>query len=254
MKVCEACGNEYERIGHHWAAKTEHRPNLMDKQKEILTGIVMGDGWINEGVSCNLSCSMTTKEYLQYIDNIMGILSTGVRLKSTAKESCEHAIEVGTLGSGGGEEDYSDIYRLRTRTHPFFDELRNWYSTGSKTFPEDLELTPSILKHWFVCDGCWNNNGSYDYITIGVSNEYDNKEKLNSYFDDIGIEIGSFNTGTREDDSKFMNLIFNRDSTDKFFEYIGRPVPGFEYKFPERNGENLDGNAFNSENQYDYTW
>jgi hypothetical protein len=52
------------------------------------------------------------------------------------------------------EERYHDTYIIWTRTHPYFEDLRErWYPDGDKQFPDDLELTPLRAKLWYLCDG-----------------------------------------------------------------------------------------------------
>lgn len=232
---CSGCGKEFERLGMHWAFNDECVPELSQKQKEICNGIMMGDAWIETThKNARMCISVITEEYLEYLHKIFYPITTGVKLKESFQKRLERR-----PSSLPGEtvEKASDLYRLQTRTHPYFNRYNQWYSDGDKTFPVNIELTPTTLKHWFVCDGCFQMaNGTTPYLTLGMANEIGNQEKIRKYFDDIDIEIGSFNIGWRSDSTKNMAAIFNKESTLKMFNYMGEALPGFEYKFPQKYG------------------
>ena len=84
---CPECGDEYQTLGTHWYYNESHRPELTDYQKEVITGLMMGDGSLNrqQGENPRLVVGMITKEYLEELDEIFGCLSTGVRLKTTTE-------------------------------------------------------------------------------------------------------------------------------------------------------------------------
>lgn len=241
---CPGCGDEYERLGMHWAFNENCRPELTERQKDISTGLIMGDGWIEKTEkNARLSTFMINQKYLEYIDNIFGCLSTGVQMKYTAEESAKHSEDVGALGSSGEASNFSNLYRWQTRIHPYYNKYRSWYSSGEKQFPDNIELSPTIMKHWFVSDGCFQMNKNTPYATLGVSNEIGNEEKLEMYFEEVDLEISFFNNTVREDGSKNMTAIFNKEETLDLFEYMGDAIPGFEYKFPKSNGGEVEVKA-----------
>jgi len=46
-QTCSQCGVEFKRIGQHWSLSSEcNNPTLTKRQEEIVTGLLMGDGWI----------------------------------------------------------------------------------------------------------------------------------------------------------------------------------------------------------------
>jgi hypothetical protein len=88
-QTCPDCGESFKSVGHHWRYSPSHRPDITSKQKEILTGLVMGDGIVhfkdrknlptptwkdyedNEGYrNCQISFnSSDTDEVLSYMDS-----------------------------------------------------------------------------------------------------------------------------------------------------------------------------------------
>jgi len=113
----------------------------------------MGDGCINTGGKnpC-LQCEMISPNYLKYIDGKFGVFGKGVSLKKTAKESAKQCRDR-EFRPDAKEKNYSDVYYWRSMAHPELQKFADWYSTGTKVWPSDTELTPTVLKHWYCGDG-----------------------------------------------------------------------------------------------------
>ncbi len=233
--ICKQCGNEYKIIATHWSMSSDCSfPPLTEKQKEITTGIVMGDGCINRASkNPKIVSDMTSKNYLEYIDEIFGIFGRGVKIQRTAKESAKNSRESG-FNLNAKEENYSDLWRWKSMCHPDLKAFAEWYETGNKVWPEDVELTPTVLKHWYCGDGCWHNNGSKNYITISMSNEIKNRQKVNSIFENVGLPSPSnYGISQRRNGSMKCNAEFTVDQSKELWEYMGEALPDFEYKWPE---------------------
>lgn len=212
---CPCCGNEYDYIGVHWA-KSSCDAILTDYQKKLITGVLMGDGWIDrDGEEPCVTVAMTNEVFLQWLSDELGYMACDVRPFRTAAECAEL--------SDGNTEDYNDQYSLRTRSHSVMREFADWYGEDGKRFPKDLELTPDILKMWYVCDGglTHSKTGSTSYPSISCSNEMDREEYILSLFDTIDI------TATWRKHKIFINP----PDREKFFHYMGDAPPGFGYKW-----------------------
>jgi hypothetical protein len=233
MVECPECGDEYEMLGTHWRWNSSHRPELTQKQTEITTGLLMGDGYINEnGKNCYMTTDMISPNYLEYLDEIFGILGCGVSLTKTAAESAKQSRDSGFTPNAKAE-NYSDVYKWRTRNHPKFNEFREWYSSGKKVWPEDIELTPTVLKHWYVGDGSYSNVSSRSRIRIAMNNEIKNTEKISQYFVDAELpEPSNYDIQDAKYGKTCVAQWTEKDS-QKLFEYMGEPLPDFEYKWPE---------------------
>ena len=201
--------------------------SLSKNQREIITGLLMGDGNISRnGVNPYLRCKMISENYLHYIDNEFGVLGRGVSQILTASESAEQVRESGFY-TDADAADYSDVYKWCTVSHPEIQDFADWYSSGEKVFPKSLNLTPTVLKHWYCCDGHYTNN-----IQIAMSKESNNKDKIDELFENSGLPKPSNYNGRKNCDA-----VFTVDDSHELWQYMGEPLPDFEYKWPEEYRE-----------------
>jgi len=201
----------------------------------MITGILMGDGFIDTSSKnpC-LMIEMVSPNYLEYVANKFGVLGGAVNLLRTAEENAKSNIN-NTFADNPVPEDYSDSYSWSTVRHPGLKEFIKWYSSGDKVWPKDIELTPTVLKHWYCGDGSWNNTTHHNSIYISMSNEINEKEKINSLFKNVGLpEPSNYNIGERRDGSTDCTAQFTVDQSKELWQYMGEPLPDFEYKWPER--------------------
>jgi len=222
---CPNCGESgFSQIGRHWSSDRCSHPSLTQKQKEITTGLLLGDGSIGRRISGNPSVQvkMITEKYLQYIDQEFGVLGLGVDKINTAKEQAELNRDSG-FHTDAKEENYSDVYQWTTRRHPEFSTWEDWYSSGEKVWPHDIELTPTVLKHWYCGDGRYHNYSS-DSIQIATVNEINNETKIKDMFERQGFDARVSSAWIQ----------FTNEESDRLWRYMGDPLPGFEYKWPER--------------------
>ncbi|EMA09959.1 LAGLIDADG DNA endonuclease family protein [Haloarcula vallismortis] len=190
----------------------------------MLRGLLMGDASVFDsgGRYPAFQLEMANREFLAYLSEEFGVLCRDVKSHRSAAEAARHSRENGA-NEDASAEDYSDTFSFNLRSHPGLEEFFQWYDSGEKVFPSDLELTPVVLKMWYVCDGSvkWGNSVSKGSMRIGVGNELENKSKLFSYFD--GLDVSPRLSG--------WNLYFDHSDSVKLLEYIGSPLPGFGYKW-----------------------
>ncbi len=186
----------------------------------------MGDGDIHGQSNKNphFRVRMTNPEFLNYLDECLGILSTGVFLDRDAeyqyRQAADSDHEKFTVSN---REKYNDLYGLRTRSHPQLHEFRQWYKTGEKRFPSELTLTPTIAKMWYVCDGWLAQEKDHQpRVMIKATNEADRAEYLQELFTENGFNPHFTRT----------ELQFTTGETQQLLEWIGSPPPGFKYKWP----------------------
>lgn len=227
---CPNCDEFFiSHLGMHWNSNPSHRPEITSRRKEILIGCLMGDG------SCSLpelgqnpimSVTNSNMDFLYLIDEEMGTIGANIVLNKSAEEVAEEF--------DADVEDCKDVYQWISRTHDGFKEFRDWYSTGQKRFPDNLKLTPLILKYWYCGDGTMREEdgpNSRPSLQIGAGNEVDRTGYLEGIFQDIGVSP-RFNIS----DGKYgkdMNVCFRVDDSEELWNYMGEPLPGFEYKWPE---------------------
>jgi len=232
--ACPECGEEYKRLGSHWVYNPSHRPNFTQQQKEVITGLLMGDGSINESnKNPRIVSNMISKNYLEYIDNIFACLGTGVSLVRTAKDSAKQNRDRG-FRPNAKEENYSDVYRWESRSHPHLQKWADWYSTGEKVWPKDIELTPTVFKHWYCCDGYWANKNSKNCIEVSMANEINNRNKINKMFKNVSLPSPSNYVISEIKGVEACTATWTVEQSKELWEYMGEPLPDFHYKWPER--------------------
>ena len=219
---CPNCGEVFSSLAMHWYHGSCPYPELGSRRREILTGLLLGDGSIPE-VPGNHSfrLPMINRRFLEWFNERMEYLTTGVRLVHTAAKLAEDNRESG-FSPTAEAENYHDTYVVRTRAHPYFNELRSWYDSGQKRFPAGLELTPTLTKFWYVSDGYLDvGQWGRPRIEIKARNESDRPDFLVSLFRDVG-----FNPVFKRHE-----LRFTCDDTEALIEWMGDPPAGFEYKW-----------------------
>jgi len=164
----------------------------------------MGDGSIHRSSSNpQMEITNTNKRFLEWLDRELDWLSVSVKHKHD-------------LGD-------NPCYRLTITRHPWLEELSLWYETGNKEFPKDLEITNTVAKMWYVCDGGIRWTDEYAYASIRAVNESNRGDILQSFFD--------FETTFSDNYVNFWS------DTRNFLNWLGEPVPGFEYKWETDNFE-----------------
>jgi hypothetical protein len=232
--VCPECGTEYDALGTHWRFNADHRPSLTDHQHEIVVGLLMGDGCLSRAdKNPHLVVSMISPNYLEYLDDEFGIFGNGVSLIKTAAESAKSNRDSG-FQPDADVKDYSDLYEWRSRALPELHQYADWYSSGEKVWPADIELTPTVLKHWYCGDGTYHNYYTDNYIKISMSNEADNTDKVEQIFENAGLPApNNWSISERATGGVRCNARFTVDQSQELWEYMGDPLPDFAYKWPE---------------------
>lgn len=232
MDICPGCGEKYDCVGRHWAYNPDHKPSFSDKQYKILEGLILGDGTLHgrSDKNCYVLCAMTTKEYLEKLQDIFGILGKPVKLKQTAAESAKAARESG-FRPDAKEENYKKVYKWATRSHRETNAFESWYNGSKKTIPEKFSLSPTSLKHWYCGDGHLRNRNSHRNITLAVTNQRKNRNVVNNLFRSEGLPEPVWQE--RDAKNKRTELYWTKEETSELFSYMGDPLPGFEYKWSE---------------------
>jgi len=231
--TCHGCGNDYERIAQHWALSDCNQKRFDEYQHEVLTGLLMGDGgmsWSDDRNAPQMHIEVAEKDYVKYLSSdvfptLSGDVYDGMTAEGHAYSQREHG------NQNAKAEDYSDTFRLCIMTHSGLTRYIDWYDDSGKRFPEGLKLTPTTLKHWYCCDGHLQQGVE---VEMPCANECENRDKIVSMFEWAGFEDFSWDRyeslGDRKDAARIR---LRKDGVKWFFRYIGDPLPGFEYKWPE---------------------
>lgn len=232
--TCPTCGNDYQKIGQHWSIGPCDWPRLSHKQIQIATGLLMGDGYLyRDDKNAHLQVSMIKPEYLEYIDTCFGTFGMGVRYQKSAEDSAADCRNSG-FSPNANSDNYSDVYRWLSKNHPQLNQFCAWYESGKKVWPDDIILTPTVLKHWFCCDGTRDViSGGNSRVHIAMSNERRNKDKVSELFSQSHLPSpDNYNIAQRKDGSYSCVARWNVGHSRILWDYMGNPPPGFEYKWP----------------------
>jgi len=197
--------------------------SISEYQKNIIKGLLMGDAWVEKetGKTARMSVEMSNEDFLLWVREELGEIVSSMGIKSTGDELAE---KNESYGYTVNKENYNDMYVLRTRALNYFNTLREWYSSGQKRFPDTLELSSTMLKMWYCCDGSFADDR---YPVIYSSDQSDVKNEILSLFDHINVDPSFTDGGGGA-------IQFPMNDVNRFFEYIGDHPPGFAYKWSER--------------------
>lgn len=215
---CPNCGSWYKELSIHWARSDCDHPDLTDKQIELLKGMMFGDGTLScRHTHPSMRIAMINKTFLEWLDEELGWLTSGVSLNKTA---WEQGVNDSGVDNDINPKNCHDYYRIGTKSHPSLSNFETWYDSGSIRFPEDAQLTPLSLKMWYVSDGglCWQTNSRVEFSSM---NEADRPEVLINIFKRAGFNVSY--------SGKMARL--KTEDTERFFDFIGDAPPGFEYKW-----------------------
>lgn len=228
---CPYCGNWYKRLSLHWTSSDCQHPPISQYKMGLLKGLMLGDGSMHN-TDGYFQCKMSNKTFLGWLCTELGWLVSDLRKKKTAVEAAK-SVRNG-LGRNTKAKDCVDYYAAFSRTHPQLQRFSEWYSTGEIVFPADLQLTPTSLAMWYVSDGGldWSNGAAGVMIKFTSLNESERPQAIESMLEGCGFTV--------QHGKSSKNFHIPHREIDDFFEYIGDPVPGFEYKWAYEDRDRYD--------------
>lgn len=231
MRQCSSCEKEFESIGKHWRWNPEHRPSFTRKQLDMLRGIMMGDGTLHKKNDKNpyVLVAMTNKKYLKYLKTEFESLGKDVYLKQTAEESAQ-AMRKNGLRPNAKAENYKPVYKWATRSHNELEFFKEWYNGSHKKIPSNFELSPTVLRNWYVCDGNLQTKGSHYRCSIALTDQRNNRENINSLFSEVDLPKPKWTE--RDSDNKRTEIVWNKKDSTRILQYMEFGPPGFQYKWP----------------------
>ncbi len=196
--------------------------NLSIRALEFLNGCMLGDGNLasNSKVSARYTHSNKHTGYLEWVEQQLH----NFELKTSPRFYKHQWVYRGKP---------LVAYSLATLTYAELLPLYNcWYPTSSaKLPPGDLQLTPLMLREWYVGDGTLRTyrgktETSHSVLLCNYSFTRDKKEMLAKQLRLMGLQLSVLNEG----------FLIRTASTPHFFKLIGDcPVPEiYGYKWPRR--------------------
>lgn len=228
MTQCHNCGAERDRIAQHWSmSSTCEAPELTEKQKEIINGLMLGDGSVvRPTANPRLQVNSRKESFLEFIHGEFGVFSaTRPRLVKSAEELAQADRESG-FHPEAEAENYGNKYGWESICSKRFEPWREWYETGKKVWPNDIDLTPLTMSVWYASDASFNPNHGKGRAKIDTANEKDSREKVLSYFNGISVETPAWDS--YEDHSRIR---FSAEGTQQLLEYMDTVIPGYEHKW-----------------------
>lgn len=218
--TCEDCGKGFVEIAKHWSQSDCSYPELTSREENILKGIAISDGWVahSDHDRSILHIESVTKPFLEWVNTEISIIHTDVKLRRTAEESYDNAVESGVLDNQD-VDNYRNIYRLNTLAHPQIHDMRD-LSVG------DIEHSKLQFKMFYVCDGGVHWNDDFSFLQFTASKSVDEIKHVISVLDDLG-----FRSSWNRLDGDGKVIYIHKESVDRFLEWIGEPIEGFEYKW-----------------------
>ncbi len=194
---------------------------LNQEQKEIIDGLMLGDGYIGKEYG-NINCrfGITQKrDSVEYLED----LSTKIQSNKI----------IYSYNSNQSKKIFPRV-TLYTRRHKFWTEQRKvWYPNNKKIVPFDINITPTILLHWFICDGCCVYNQICSALRVKLATNcftFNEVELLNNKLHQINIQSTIHNT------KQGYTINLNNQRCHNFFKYIGEcPYKCFQYKWDHYN-------------------
>ena len=152
---------------------------LTKQQSDIISGCLLGDGFILKTNVFRIKQKSTHQKYVEYLHRMFEYFVTPIRTDKARKPSRIEGKVSHRLEDWNGDYCYSTSFT--TRKHPVFTALRQkWYPNDKKIVPSDLKLNEEVLTHWYLQDGCHNKQRNYyKFSTQSFSeNEVENLCKL----------------------------------------------------------------------------
>lgn len=225
---CPRCLEDKDRLGQHWAMSCDY-PELSEYKKNILTGLLMGDGHVpkTHGNS-QMRIRMINKEFLDWLDQELSYLSSGVRFIKSADDSAKQMRDSG-FRPNAKKENYNDVWELNTRTHPYITNMReNWY-VPEKSFNLDIiDLNKDVIKMWYVTDGyLCDRDGHNPYSAFRMDSQSGTASEISKELSSMG-----FNNSVRDGGNV---IAISPLSTIDLLDWIGDAPDGFEYKWVNKD-------------------
>lgn len=229
IKTCEYCNNEFfcrkDKLKTKKTCNSICYQNLIELSKkyeiddyvnDIIIGSLLSDGTICNHIKMknnNWSHTSTNENYIDYI-----ISETKIHLHKFSTESKEFTSSV-----SGKIYKSKKSFSFKSKSSISFTRYRKtWYPYGTKVVPNTIELTPTVLLHWYIGDGNIRDN-------IGITLCTDSFDEISILFLMQKLQQLNFEPYLYETKNR---IVIPNKRVFEFLKYIGNcPVKGFEYKW-----------------------
>lgn len=127
---------------------------ITERVRELVDGLLLGDGWIEQGSVGSRLCLKQTEAHAPWVEQVTEELCTlGIEWSYSRRMA-------GTVFIKEKEYVQRATCAFRTRSYLYFTQERTrWYPQGKKCIPSDVILTPTSIAHWYFGDGMRGSKG-----------------------------------------------------------------------------------------------
>lgn len=186
---------------------------LTSSERAVIEGELLGDGHVRRGVRhSSFVYGTAQEEYRDWLANWFE--EAGFTTKCKTREL-----------------DSSTEYRFRTLAYQCLHEIGTEWYNDNKRVPDSFELSPLSLRHWFIGDGSWFNEGKRNQLTL-YTNAF-SPRTVEQLADQLAGKAGVM----ARVDGRNRIQVSTKQSVHAFFSYISELPselePVYGYKWPE---------------------
>lgn len=232
--ICPSCRQSYQYLSAHWDGSTTCGfPSLSDSQRDVLVALLLSGATLNqtgEEKRPHILLDSTNLVFLDWVRDTLGVLCAHITERAQSEETANRFnnwLDVET-------KDTNTVYRLQTRSHPFFEKLQEtWADRYGKpdepiSPPDDIEPTPMLLQTLYL------HRGSYvEYYRDGENIPVIRLNRMTTTNERLLELFERFKPKLTRMTSEFKVLVI--EDSRSFFEYIGDPPLGLETLWPENS-------------------
>jgi len=147
MSVCPQCSDCFERIGTHFARGGCGYPELSDRQRSLLTYLILRGATTRTKASHpRLEVTSTSEQWVRDVADALGWVANDPRLYESAEDTYQRVSEA-RPSVDFERENFADLWAVSTIAHPAFEKLAD---------PSDVDsLTPETLRWVIEAVGTW---------------------------------------------------------------------------------------------------
>jgi len=216
-RICPTCDRERERLSRHWSSALCSTPTVSDRQHELITGLLLGNGSVQgNGENKHFQISTRWRPFADWIFNELDWLS--------------HSI----VRIDPDRMDHGHRYVVRTHAHSALTRYRSCYDGDGKHLPspESIPFSSRVGRAWWATAGGLQWHGEYATQRTGtISAEADDRaQRVVALFEAVGLE--PTRAGAR--------VQLPPKQVTGWLDWIDDPVPGIEYKWAATEDEYRD--------------
>jgi hypothetical protein len=198
--------------------------------KEVIEGCLLGDGFLCKWNKKNDNSFPYFAKRNKYYDHIIYVsrILFGNKWKERTKENDEKSL---------GKRHV--VFTLRSLSNKLLQSFyKRWYpewNNYKKVIPDDIDITPTLLLHWFLDDGNSyqrRKNSSTKQIVITLCSECFNKDDQQMIVEKINYIFGLVCTLKKVNYGTGYQIRIPQSQASLFYDIIGPcPVPSMKYKW-----------------------